>query len=113
MERGYRTLNDEEKIRLMDGFSKTRAYAMIPVVVLIGAYYLLATKTNIDKEILSIVYFSLLALFVIIRSVLSHKKLTKMKLPRSYNNPYTLAQVVSLLGVAWFFYTIFSKKFGS
>lgn len=110
MERGYRTLNDEEKIRLMDGFSKTRAYAMIPVIALIGVYFFLMKKTDLDKTVLSIAYFTLLVLFVIIRSILSHRKLSKMNLPNSYNNPYTLAQVVSLVGVAWFFYTIFATK---
>ena len=41
-ERGYRHLSSEEKVTLMDGFSKTRAYSMIPIIILIGGYYLLA-----------------------------------------------------------------------
>ena len=48
-ERGYRILSNEEKVRLMDGFSKARAYSLIPLLLLIGAYYLLMTKTALDK----------------------------------------------------------------
>ena len=112
-ERGYRVLNDEEKIRLMDGFSKTRAYSMIPLLVLIGGYYLLMTKTNIDKSILSFGYFGLLIAFVVVRSVMNHKKLASMKLPEIYRRHFTISQVVSLVGVAWFFYTMFAKKLGT
>jgi hypothetical protein len=112
-ERGYRALNDEEKIRLMDGFSRARAYSMIPLLVLIGGYYLLMSKTDIDKSILSIGYFGLLIAFVVVRSVMNHKKLASMKLPEVYRRYFTISQIVSLVGVAWFFYTVFAKKFGA
>ena len=32
-ERAYRTLDSEEKLRLMDGFSKTRAYSMLLLLI--------------------------------------------------------------------------------
>jgi len=111
-ERGFLTLSDEEKVRLMDGFSKFRAYAMIPLLVLIGGYYLLITKTEMDKGILSIGYFGLLIAFVVVRSVFIHKKLATMNLPAIYRRHFILAQVISLTGVAWFFYTFFAKKLG-
>jgi hypothetical protein len=112
-ERGYRTLNSEEKVRLMDGFSKTRAYSMIPILILIGAYYLLMTKTDFDKTMISIGYFSLLIVYIIFRSIMSHKKLSSMDLPATCRRYFTISQTVSLVGVAWFFYTIFAKKFGA
>lgn len=33
-ESGYRKLEPEQKLRLMDGFSRTRAYSMIPLLTL-------------------------------------------------------------------------------
>jgi hypothetical protein len=54
-ERGYRVLSDEEKVRLMDGFSKTRAYSLIPLLILIGVYYVLMTKTERNYSALKIV----------------------------------------------------------
>ena len=109
-ERGYRVLSDEEKIRLMDGFSKTRAYSLIPLLVLIVGYYVLITKTALNKGVLSIGYFGLLIAFVAIRSVMNHKKMKTLDLPDSYRRMFTLSQVVSLVGLAWFFYALFEAK---
>jgi hypothetical protein len=109
-ERGYRVLSDEEKVRLMDGFSKTRAYSLIPLLILIGGYYFLMTKTDLHKGVISIGYFGLLIAFVIIRSIMNHKKMKTLGLPDSYRRMFTISQVVSLIGVAWFFYALFGTK---
>jgi hypothetical protein len=70
-ERGYRLLSNEEKIRLMDGFSKSRAYSLIPLLVLIVGYCLFITKTDLNKGLVSLGYFGLLIAFVIVRSVMN------------------------------------------
>lgn len=109
-ERGYRILSDEEKLRLMDGFSKSRAYSLIPLLGLIAGYWLLTTKTDLDRKMLSTAYFGLLIAFVIVKSLLNQRKMTVLNLPAVYRRYFTIAQVVSLIGVAWFFYTIFDAK---
>ena len=107
-ERAYRTLGSEEKLRLMDGFSKTRAYSMIPLLVLIGGYWYLATQTSLNKLTLSVVYFVLLIVYVVVRSVWNQVKLAQLGMPADYQRKFTITQVVSLLGVAWFFFAMFS-----
>jgi hypothetical protein len=109
-ERGYRVLSDEEKVRLMDGFSKSRAYSFIPLLVLIGGYWLLTTKTDLDRKMLSTAYFGLLIAFVVVKNFWDQRKLTALNLPAAYRRYFTIAQVVSLIGVTWFFYTIFDAK---
>ena len=111
-EKGYRSLTSEEKVCLMDGFSKSRAYSMIPMLVLIGVYYLLMSRTSLDKGILTLSYFCLLVAYVIVRIVFNHKKLLKINMPKVYLRYFTIAQIVSVLGVAWFFYVLFAQKFG-
>ena len=105
-ERRMRQLAPDQKVRLLDGFSAARAYSLIPVLALVGLYWLLATRTHIDKQVLTIGYFSLLILFVIVRVVLSQRKLGQLDLPKGYRRTFSLAQVVSCLGVAWFFYVM-------
>ena len=107
-ERAYRTLGSEEKLRLMDGFSKTRAYSMIPLLVLIGGYWYLATQTSLNKLTLSVVYFVLLIVYVVVRSVWNQVKLAQLEMPADYQRKFTITQVVSLLGIAWFFFAMFS-----
>lgn len=107
-ERAYRTLGSEEKLRLMDGFSKTRAYSMLPLLVLIGGYWYLATQTSLNKLTLNVVYFVLLIVYVVVRSVWNQVKLAQLEMPADYQRKFTITQVVSLLGVAWFFFAMFS-----
>jgi len=109
-ERGYRVLSDEEKVRLLDGFSKSRAYSLIPLLGLIVGYWLLVTKTDMDREILSASYFSLLIGFIVGKSLLDQRKMALLNLPKAYRRCFTITQVASLIGFAWFFYAIFNAK---
>jgi hypothetical protein len=109
-EKGYRVLKDDEKLRLMDGFSKTRAYSMIPVLILIGGYYLLMTKSSLDRRLITVIYFSLLIAFVLLRSIMNQKKMKSLNLPAEYRKCFTISQIISLIGVAWFFFAVFGMK---
>lgn len=106
-ERGYRKLDSEQKVRLMDGFSSARAYSMIPLLALIAAFWFLSSQTNVDKQHLAIGYFGLLIVYVIVRAILNQRKLAQLDLPADYNRTFTIAQIVSFLGIAWFFFTMF------
>ena len=108
-ERGYRKLDSEQKVRLMDGFSNARAYSMIPLLVLIATFWFLSSQTNVDKKYLAIGYFGLLIVCVIVRVILNQRKLAQLDMPADYNRTFTIAQVVSFLGIAWYFFTIFYK----
>jgi hypothetical protein len=109
-ERGYRLLSADEKLRLMDGFSRTRAYALIPLAILIGAFYFLATSTALNSDALAIGYFVSLIGYIIVRAALNQRKLTTLQMPISYRKYFMTAQAISMLGVAWFFYTIFNVR---
>jgi hypothetical protein len=106
MQRGYHKLDAEQKIRLMDGFSSARAYSMIPLLLLIAAYWVLDSQTNLDKQYLAIGYFGLLIVYVLARAALNQRKVAHLGLPKDYNRMFTVAQAVSLVGVAWFFFAM-------
>jgi len=106
-ERGYRLLDSDAKLRLMDGFSKTRSYSMIPLLILIAAYWYLITQTSLDKQLLNIGYFGLLIVYVVVRSILNQTKLTQLAMPADYRRMFSIGQVVSFLGIAWFFFAVF------
>jgi hypothetical protein len=111
-ERGYRHLSAEEKVRLMDGFSKARAYAMIPAFIVIGGYFILIKNTDLDRGILTMAYFGLLILYVIVRTILNHKKMSELDMPERYRKMFSLSQIISLIGVAWFFYSFLGPMLG-
>lgn len=105
-ERGMRRLTPEQKLRLLDGFSAARAYSLIPLLVLVGAFWLLSSRPEVNKQYLAIGYFSLLILFVITRVFLNQRKMGQLDLPQDYRRLFSLSQVVSCLGVAWFFFVM-------
>jgi len=106
-ERAYRKLDSDQKLRLMDGFSATRMYSMVPVLLLVAAFWYLTTKTEIDRSLITTAYFGLLIAYVVLRTILNQRKLLAIEMPVVYRRSFMTAQVVSLVGVAWFFYTMF------
>ncbi len=106
-ERAYRELDSDQKLRLMDGFSSTRMYSMVPLLILVAAFWYLTTKTQLDKSLITTAYFVLLMVYVVGRTVLNQRKLLALEMPVPYRRMFMTAQAVSLVGVAWFFYTIF------
>jgi hypothetical protein len=105
-ERGYRQLTPEEKLRLMDGFSRSRAFSMLPALGIIGAYWLLLTKTAMSRHFLTVAYFGALVVYVVLHGVYNQRKMAQLDLPASYRKNYLLSQAISFAGIAWFFYTL-------
>lgn len=60
-----RSMSKEKKAEMIDKFSGFAAYGMIPYVVIIAAYFLVAKYTDIDKILLTWLYFGLLALMIL------------------------------------------------
>ena len=81
---------------------------MLPLLLLIGGYWYLMTQTPLDRLTLNVVYFVLLIIYVVARSVWNQMKLVQLEMPSNYQRKFTITQVVSLLGVAWFFFAMFS-----
>jgi TRAP-type uncharacterized transport system fused permease subunit len=104
-ERGYQALTSDEKLRLMDGFSKTRKYSLIPLVVLIGLFYVFMSHTSINHGVLIPSVFTVLILYIIIMAVFNQRKLQSLEISPTYRRHFLLSQTLSVLGVAWFFFT--------
>ncbi len=105
-ERAFRALDSEAKLRLMDGFSRSRAYSMVPLLILIGAYWYFMSHSSLDRGLLGVAYFGLLIVYIVVRSLWNQVKLVQLDMPAEYRRMFTMAQVVSLLGVAWFFFAV-------
>ncbi|HQX51917.1 MAG TPA: hypothetical protein PLY87_05125 [Planctomycetaceae bacterium] len=80
---------------------------MIPLLILIAAYWYLITQTSLDRQLLNIGYFGLLIVYVVVRSILNQTKLTQLAMPADYRRMFSIGQVVSFLGIAWFFFAVF------
>lgn len=106
-EKAMKLLSVEEKSNLIDAFSGMRAYSLIPIVLIIGAYWLLIKYSEIENQILSIAYFGSLVLYLAVLHIYSYKVLLKLNYPERYIKAYTVSRVVSLAGIGVLFYSIF------
>ena len=78
---------------------------MIPLLVFVGAYWLLITQTSLNRALLTAGYFVVLIIYVVVRSIMSQIKLTQLDLPADYRRMFAISQIISLLGIAWFVFT--------
>ena len=97
-----KSMSKEKKAEMIDKFSGFAAYGMIPYVVIIAAYFLVAKYTEMDKIMLTWLYFGLLILMIIATQIYSIKKLREMDLDSGYMRKYTIARVISMTGFAIF-----------
>lgn len=108
-ERALRELSAEEKVRLIDGFASARAYSLIPLVVLVGVYWLLLTKTKLDPQLVSVLYFGLIFAWIMVRTYLNQRKLRELEMPANYRQRFLISQAISLGGFAWFCFAFFGE----
>jgi hypothetical protein len=106
-EKAMKLLSVEEKLNLIDAFSSMRAYSLIPIVFIIGGYWLLVKYSEIGDQILSIAYFGSLIMYLAVIHIYSYKVLFKFNYPERFIQAYTVFRVVSFVGIGILFYSIF------
>ena len=109
-ERGYRTLTDEQKVRLLDGFALQRVYSLVPAVLLLGGFFFCISYTDLDRGLLFAAYFGLLVAYIVIKSVFNHWKMKSLEMPAGYRRHFLASQAVSMLGVAWFVFAMVTSR---
>ncbi len=100
-ERGYRQLTPEEKLRLMDGFSATRAYSIIPLMIGLGVYWVLSNQPGINQRALGTGFVVAFAAYIVLRLYFNYRKIVALEMPPHYRSAYVSSQGIALAGVAW------------
>src|SRR5690606_29626403 len=103
-ERGYRQLNDAQKLRLMNGFSAMRTYSLIPLLLLIGALCGLSSLPKVEWNLLAIGYFGGHITYIVVLAVYNHRRMLSLEMPENYRRTFTLSRIISFGGFAWFFF---------
>lgn len=101
-ERAYRLLSVEEKGQVMDAFSGLRKFSLVPLIVLVGGYYLLIEKARVTSFAASAVYFTLLLAYAIGVQVYIYRKM-KARFPHpEFLRLHAAAQVPPIAGLLVF-----------
>ena len=102
-EKALRHLSAEEKLVLIDGFSRLRMYGWIPLVVILASFVALLFSSH-EWRVPG--FFGLFAAFLGLiawKHCYVRRRLRQLSVSGAYCRTITLAQVVSLLGFLTFF----------
>jgi hypothetical protein len=99
-EQAYRRLTNDEKLRLVDGFSRERMFSMIPIVVMLGAFFLLQTQSNWDQRWVGIGFFGLLIVYSLVKGIMQRSRLVQLEMPAAYRRRFFFAQGIAYFGMA-------------
>lgn len=102
-ERALSGLTKEEKLRLLDGFSRHRAYVLVPMFgLLLLTLVALQAMPSRARDIARLdLLFTVLMMGVI--HVVMMRKLDALSLPRAYVRRWLVARALNLVGVVILF----------
>ena len=102
-ERANRLLSSDEKLLVMDSFSRIRTFGTLPLIVMILGLF---SMTYLPRVWLWPAYFAacaLLALYFAVMHVIISRRLTKLGINASYRTAYNRARLISYSGFLAFF----------
>ena len=83
-ERALKLLSSSQKAELIDSFSSLRAFSLIPLVVIFAIYYWALEYSKFSYKVITYIYFSALAIFIVGNFGGTQSKLQKLDLPNNY-----------------------------
>lgn len=102
-ERAMRQLSSDQKATIVDAFSRTRAYGLIPVMTLGGGYFLVGHYTEVNLRLLEVLIFSGLVAYIVVFAIYSNVKLKALGLPSEFLKGHAVAHSIQFAGIGIFF----------
>jgi len=98
-ERGYSTLSDAEKTRLMDGFSQHRKYSLIPLVLYVLLYLGAVRLFPEHHRDLTHILLGGTVVYMTSTSIWMKRRLKALEIPPSYVKTFLWARGISFVAV--------------
>lgn len=98
-EKGLRKLSAEQKVRLLDSFSKMRMYYTIPLIVLLGVFFFLEYQF---KELSFYWFWGFMVLIIAFQLAMTYvivKKLKSINMPLEYIRKAIFARWIIFAGL--------------
>jgi hypothetical protein len=99
-ERAYRVLSDDEKLRLMDGFSTFRTYSTLPALAIVLLMFGLPPVLPGSEAWIGVGGIGLLVVVSIVLHFVVVRILGRLNLPPRYVRGYLVSRHVAHLGLA-------------
>ena len=105
-EKAYKLLNAEEKAKIMDGFSGMRAFALIPLFLIIGLFWFAAKYSVLNEKLIFYGYpIALIVYLAVIHNIVT-SKFKKLEFKEEFIKKYLFSRLISYVGIAVLFLVI-------
>lgn len=109
-ERGLAKLTAEQKANLVDRFSNQRKYSMVPLVVLLVAFFAGVKAMPEQAPLLVNLLLALVVIYVLGSGVMGYRALKGMKCPPEYIRNYLAARTLSTAGMLVFLFSMLTGR---
>lgn len=108
-EKGYKKISDEEKVLLMDNFSKFRKISIIPLFGGLLIYFGVIYFLKLNPQILMIVFMSYILVYLILMLTIVFKKMKELNLDKGFIRNTAFSFLIRFVGIITFIVIIFLK----
>ena len=102
-ERALKILSDDEKGKLLQGFSKHRIFSFVGLVILVLVHFALQSSMSNSYFASLSAFVGALVLYLLMSSIYAYKKLKDLKLPDEYINQFLISTLIQYIGIFVFF----------
>jgi uncharacterized membrane protein len=109
-ERALKILNENEKTKLVDGFSKYRIFSLIGVIALVILHFAVQSLMPNSYFASFHTFVGILVLYLLLSSLYSYNKLKNLEMPDKYINQFLLSTLVQYIGIFVFFGFLINRQ---
>ena len=102
-DRAIKKLENDKKVELIDLFSRSSVLTYLPLILIMGLYFLVLKYQVFDFRVSLSVYMLLLLVYIAYNAKKSNEKLKSADFPASFIKSYLLATSIRFFGILLFF----------
>ena len=112
-ERALRQLTPDQKVRLLDGFASIRAYAFIPIVLIMVVFFGLPELFPNGPSWLSWLGLGVFLVYAVVMHFMVARKLGTLDFPESYTRQVLLCRHIHHMGLIIIFAGVVYEAFAN
>lgn len=101
-EKSYSQLTTEEKGRVMESFAGLRKFSLVPIIGLLGIYYILAVQIGVTSSLLYLLYLGLIPAYAIGTNIFVYKKIKTIQPKPEFIRMQMLGRLIPIIGLLVF-----------
>ena len=102
MQRAHQDLPDDRKLALWESFRRLQVYQLVPLIVLLVAFWVATRQASIDRRVLIGIFVGLSVAVIGSLQYVTWRRMRPLDLPAAFRRRYALGRACQLAGLALF-----------